>query len=40
VAQHGGTVRILQPRALQDDAITWVKAALAQYDSAADVQAG
>ncbi len=40
VAQHGGTVRILQPKALQDKALAWVGAALAQYDSASDAQAG
>ncbi|MFF2841731.1 helix-turn-helix transcriptional regulator [Paenarthrobacter sp. NPDC057981] len=40
VSQHGGTVRILHPGSLRDEAVAWLMAALAQYDDASDAQAG
>lgn len=40
VSQHGGTVRILQPTSLRNEAAAWLRAALAQYDDASGAQAG
>ncbi|MCT9867962.1 helix-turn-helix transcriptional regulator [Paenarthrobacter aurescens] len=40
VSQHGGSVRILQPRTLRAEARTWLEAALAQYDSPSHSKAG
>jgi proteasome accessory factor C len=31
VAQHGGAVRILEPRELADQARAWIEASLARY---------
>lgn len=40
VSQHGGSVRILQPETLRENARTWLAAALAQYESASGSVAG
>nr|WP_218648854.1 WYL domain-containing protein [Paenarthrobacter nitroguajacolicus] len=40
VSQHGGSVRILEPRHLQLESRAWVDAALAQYNSPSTTKAG
>ncbi|WP_178992744.1 helix-turn-helix transcriptional regulator [Paenarthrobacter nitroguajacolicus] len=40
VSQHGGSVRILEPRHLQQESRAWVDAALAQYNSPSTTKAG
>ncbi len=40
VSQHGGAVRILEPRSVREQTRGWIDAALAQYDSPSGTKAG
>ncbi|WP_197412837.1 WYL domain-containing protein [Arthrobacter sp. EpRS71] len=40
VSQHGGAVRILEPRSVREETRRWIDAALAQYDSPSGTKAG